>query len=86
MTGGKATKQGHSFGVMHPLNMHACSLITRMVQMLQEPPTAESLLSSNTREYVLAPDSRTRQSNVLTFSTQYHSPTGPPFEVHSPLG
>lgn len=44
------TSQGHSLGRMHPLNIHACSLITCVVQILQGPLRAEVMLSGNTRE------------------------------------
>lgn len=47
---GRATSQGHSLGRMHPLNIHARSLITCVVQILQRPLRAEVMLSGNTRE------------------------------------
>ena len=43
MTGGKATRPGDSLGGIHPLNVHACSLITLVAQMPQEPRMAEGL-------------------------------------------
>lgn len=68
MMGGKATSQGHSLGGTHPLNVHACSLITLLVQMPQEPRRAAGLLIPG------------RVSQMCSLS-----PTGPPFEAHSPL-
>lgn len=50
--GGKATSQGHSLDRMHPLNTHACSLITCVIQILQGPLIAEVMLSGNTRQNI----------------------------------
>lgn len=49
--GGEATSQGTRLRWDVPTE-HACSLITHVVQMLQEPWTAEGLLSGNTRKHV----------------------------------